>query len=88
MLDALGLETCQFVNAKERGCPQGGKAGSKWREDVILQTTVGGSGAYGRLVANWARGGRWPSTGDHCHRELGGKVLRSGDLSTQVGPDN
>ena len=49
MLDASGLETCQFVNAKERGCPQGGKAGSKWREDVILQTTVGGSGAYGRL---------------------------------------
>lgn len=49
MLGASGPETCQFVNAKERGCPQGGKARSKWREDGILQTTVGGSGACARL---------------------------------------
>lgn len=39
--DGLGPETCQFVDAREMGCPQGGKVGSKWREGVLLQTTVG-----------------------------------------------
>lgn len=44
-----GPGTCRFVDAKEKGYPQGGKMGSKWRQVGILQTTVGGSGGYVRL---------------------------------------